>query len=80
MLRQALQEAATLAHQNYKQAFSLMEGFWPPAMLPCRVMGYVYQKNLAKIEAQDFVFNKAVKLTKFEKLQMVFYALFKTLF
>ena len=49
-------------------------------MLPCRVMGYVYVKNLAKIRATDFHFIRPVKLTKGEKLKSIGYALLKTIF
>lgn len=79
-LQKALAQCAARAQENYQRAFQLLDDFWPVTVLPCRVMGYVYQKNLAKIEKTGFAFTKPVKLTKFEKLQAVFYALIKTLF
>ncbi len=80
LLKQALLQCTNRAQENYRYAFALMDEFWPVTILPCRVMGYVYQKNLAKIEETAFAFTKPVKLTKREKLQAVSYALFKTLF
>ncbi len=81
--KKTLEEARSLcmmrARENYTKAFDLMEEFWPIPMLPCRVMGYVYQKNLAKIEKSGLT-TQPVKLTKNEKLKMVSYALFKTFF
>lgn len=74
------QELCAIAKEQYTRAFQLMDEFWPLTMVPCRVMGYVYQKNLAKIERQGFGCEKSVKLTKFEKMQMVSYAIIKTLF
>ncbi len=77
----ALREQLTQqAKEKYRLAFELMDEFWPTQMLPCRIMGYVYQKNLAKIEEQGFLQMAPVKLTKFEKLKMVGYALIKTIF
>lgn len=73
-------QLAYKAKEQYQLAFQLMDDFWPTKILPCRVMGYVYQKNLAKIEEQGFLQMAPVKLTKFEKLKMVGYALIKTLF
>ena len=78
-LEETLALCAQRARENYKKAFDLMEDFWPLSMLPCRVMGYVYQKNLAKIEKSGLT-TQPVKLTKNEKLKMVSYALFKTFF
>ena len=78
---QALQaQTAKRAEENYAHAFALMEEFWPVTMIPCRVMGYTYQKNLAKIRKNGFAAHQTLKLNKFEKLQMVAYALIKTLF
>ncbi len=79
-LKQICRQTAQRARENYRQAFNLMDEFWPTTMLPCRVMGYVYQKNLAKIEGTDFMNKRPLKLTKFEKIQMVLYACIKTLF
>lgn len=80
LLTSLRQQAAQKAKEQYERAFKLMDDFWPTQMLPCRVMGYVYQKNLAKIEEQGFAYKRPVKLSKFEKLQMVGYAIIKTLF
>ena len=79
-VQQLCAQVAQKAHQAYDEAFALMDEFWPTQMLPCRVMGYVYQKNLAKIERAGFASTESVKLTKFEKIQMVLYALIKTFF
>ena len=80
LVKQKAQQAAQLARENYRQAFALMDEFWPLTMLPCRVMGYVYQKNLAKIEKAGLLIPTPLKLTKFEKIQAVCYALIKTFF
>ena len=76
----ALQHASVYAHRYYAQAFALMKQFPRLKMIPCRIMGYVYAKNLAKIEERKFRFTKTIKLSKLGKLQQVFYALYKTLF
>lgn len=80
VLRDCLEVCCRRAHACYRHAFQLMDEFWPVTMLPCRIMGYVYQKNLAKIEETGLRFTQPVKLTKLEKLQAVGYAIFKTLF
>jgi len=80
LVQETCQQLTQLAQEQYTRAFQLMDDFWPVTMIPCRVMGYVYQKNLAKIEEQGFKSETSVKLTKFEKMQMVAYALIKTLF
>lgn len=74
------QELCTIAKEQYARAFELMDAFWPLTILPCRVMGYVYQKNLAKIEKRAFECKEPVKLTKLEKMHMVSYAIIKTIF
>ena len=79
-IKKLLKQTAVRAHENYTRAFERMVHFWPPKMLPCRIMGYTYQKNLAKIEKTVFSFSHTLKLNKWEKLQMVLYAIFKTLF
>lgn len=76
----AWKSATQKAHAFYRQAFSQMQTFPRLKMLPCKIMGYVYLKNLAKIEASGYNILRPVKLTKSEKLRMVFYALFKTFF
>ena len=79
-VKNLLAQTAQRAHACYARAFEIMGYFWPTKMLPCRIMGYTYQKNLAKIEKTGFSFTHTVKLSKPEKLQMVLYAIFKTLF
>ena len=78
-VQQACHQLAKQAKEQYQRAFQLMDEFWPLTMLPCRIMGYVYQKNLAKIEEKGFLL-QPVKLTKGEKIQAVCYALIKTFF
>lgn len=80
ILKTLLYQTAQKAHAKYKQAFALMNEFPRLKMLPCRIMGYVYLKNLAKIEVGGFCVTRPVKLTKREKLQAVSYGLFKTFF
>ena len=75
-----LRELSAWAEKHYQKAFSLMSLFPRLKMLPCKVMGYVYLKNLAKIRKEGFLVSVPVKLTKGEKLRSVFYALFKTIF
>ncbi len=80
LVRQLQQQMTQKAKEQYALAFELMDEFWPLTVLPCRIMGYIYQKNLAKIEEGNFVSSEPVKLTKFEKIQMVGYAFIKTFF
>ena len=80
LIKQLQHVCAQKAQEQYTLAFQLMDEFWPLKMLPCRIMGYIYQKNLAKIEEQDFACDTPVKLSKLEKIQMVGYALIKTFF
>jgi len=75
-----LTQAAQMARVYYAQAFTLMKQFPRLKMLPCRIMGYVYLKNLAKIEKEGFSAQSPLKLTKFEKIKMVLYGIFKTFF
>ncbi|MBO4674570.1 MAG: squalene/phytoene synthase family protein [Elusimicrobiaceae bacterium] len=79
-IKELLQEAAQRAYQRYEEAFALMKCFPRFKMLPCRIMGYVYLKNLAKIEKSGFYNEKPIKLSKLEKIQMVFYGILKTFF
>lgn len=79
-LQQLLRQTAHQAHNYYAEAFALMKQLPRLKMLPCRVMGYVYLKNLAKIEKEGFCTEKPLKLTKPEKLKMVLYGIFKTFF
>lgn len=80
LFTEALEKCILRAEENYRRAFILLDEFWPVTVLPCRIMGYVYQKNLAKIKRTNLAFKKAVKLNKFEKIQAVLHALLKTLF
>lgn len=76
----ALSETAGRAQKLYARAFERMKAFPRLKMLPCRMMGYVYFSNLAKIRKTGFRFMRPVKLTKAEKLQGVLHALFQTVF
>ncbi len=80
VLAAALKEMAARTQEEYARAFACMRGFARLKMIPCRVMGYVYLKNLAKIRKTGFIFTRPVKLTKGEKLNCIFYALLKTFF
>ena len=80
VLCDALAKTAALARTYYRQAFVQMKQFPRLKMLPCRIMGYVYAQNLAKIERRKFKFTQTIKLSKTEKLKQVFYALYKTFF
>lgn len=80
VLSAALEQTAELAQAHYAEAFALMRKFPRLKMLPCRIMGYVYAKNLAKIEERNFKFTQTIKLSKPEKVKQVFYALYKTWF
>ena len=75
-----LTQSAQKAHAYYTQSFALMEQFPRLKMLPCRIMGYVYLKNLAKIEKEGFCVGEPLKLSKFEKIERTFYGIFKTFF
>lgn len=79
-LSRALSETAFRAQELYARAFKRMKAFPRLKMLPCRMMGYVYFSNLAKIRKTGFRFMRPVKLTKAEKLQGVLHALFQTVF
>lgn len=75
-----LASLAQTARGFYAQAAQTLRAFPARKMLPCRVMGCVYQANLAKIEKTGFAFARPVKLTKSEKLLHCIYALFQTVF
>ena len=77
-LAPVLKDLAEKSKEFYRLACQTMQGQPYKQMLPCRIMGFVYRANLAKIEKVDFCFSDAVKLTKFEKLLHCIYALFKT--
>ena len=76
-LSQLLRFLAQGCKQDYQRAYEIMDSLPTRQMLPCRVMAFVYQANLAKIEKAHFAFCKAIKLSKWEKLQQGLYALFK---
>ena len=69
-----------LACDYYAQAEKIMRQLPRFKMLPCRMMGCVYAKNLAKIRKTGFNSKTPVKLTKPEKLVGAFHAFFQTLF
>ncbi len=66
------------SNEFYRQAGQLMRVLPARKMLPCRVMGFVYRANLAKIEKTGFLFDRPVKLSKPEKALQCIYALCKT--
>lgn len=67
-LAAALRELADCSKAYYARAERILHTFPARAARPCRVMGLVYRKNLAKIEKTNFIFTRAVKLTRYEKL------------
>ena len=75
-----LRKMADVAQGYYEAAFQTMKSLPRLKRLPCRMMGCVYAKNLAKIRETGFLFRSPVKLTKTEKIRGVLYALFKTIF
>ena len=79
-IAKVLAELAQLADEYYKKAFAQMRTLPRFKMLPCRMMGCVYAKNLAKIRKSGFVVSHSVKLTKTEKLLGVCHALYQTFF
>ena len=78
-LAQALREMAEISKAYYTQAQAVLSTVAWRKALPCRIMGCVYRANLAKIEAAGFVFDKKIKLTRFEKIKIIVYALFNRL-
>lgn len=75
---QILAALAQRARTFYTQAEEIMQTLPARKMLPCRIMGWVYRANLAKIEKTGFVFAKTIKLSKAEKIKYALYALCKT--
>lgn len=75
---QVLAELAQTARAYYQKAFAQMKTLPRLKMLPCRMMGCVYAKNLAKISKSGFIVSRSVKLTKAEKLIGVVYACSQT--
>lgn len=76
-LSAAVAELAEKSKGFYAEAAEIIKTFPRRKMLPCKIMGFVYRANLAKIEKMDFCFSQAVKLSKREKLVNCIYALFK---
>lgn len=70
---------AERADALYKKAYRLMRGPYWKKLLSCRIMGYVYYANLAKIKKSGFLFRRKIKLSKAEKLRSLIYALFKNI-
>lgn len=77
-LAKVLARLALLSREFYAKANEIMHKLPARKMLPCRVMGFVYRANLAKIEKTGFVFARPVKLSKTEKIIQCIYALCKT--
>lgn len=72
----ALAELAGHAKKFYAAAYARLTGSLWRKTLPCRLMGYVYYANLLKIEKTGFLFTSKIKLTRFEKIKTITYALF----
>lgn len=79
-LPKVLAHMAQKSAQFYVQADEIMRTLPRRKMLACYIMSFVYQANLAKIEKTGFVFDKPIKLSKFEKIKACIYALCKTIF
>ena len=79
-IAKVLQSLAEISKRYYAQASENLALLSYKEQLPCRIMGCVYRANLAKIEKKNFVYQKAIKLNKIEKLLNCIYALFKTNF
>lgn len=78
VLAGVLAETAQRAKQHYQRAAEILQTLPRRKVLACRMMASVYYANLAKIEKTDFLFDKAVKLSKTEKILQCIYALRKT--
>lgn len=78
-LAKALAKMAQLSQVLYRKAGQALSGLPRRPALVCRIMGWVYRANLAKIEKAGFVFQDKIKLTRAEKLKNIVYALFKNL-
>ena len=77
-LAAALAELAQKDKDFYRRAWDVLHTLPARKILPCRVMGFVYRANLAKIEKRAFEFDRAVRLSKTEKALQCIYALYKT--
>ena len=78
-IAQVLAHLSTLAQDFYDKAQQNMKQFARLKMLPCQMMACVYARNLAKIEGSRFLFERPLKLTKWEKLVGVCHACWKTM-
>ena len=76
---QVLAHMAVLAQDFYAKAQENMKQFPRLKMLPCQMMACVYARNLAKIESSRFLFERPLKLTKWDKLVGVCHACWKTM-
>lgn len=75
-----LAQLGQMAQAYYRAALADMRPLPRFKMLPCRMMGCVYGKNLAKIRETGFLFDRSVKLTKAEKMIGVLHALIQSVF
>lgn len=78
-LAAVLAKLAQISRGLYSRAGDALAGCAWSAALPCRIMGWVYRANLAKIEEAGFIFQQKIKLTRMEKLTNIVYALFRNL-
>ncbi len=78
-LARALEILARRSEAFYRAADEAMQGLAWRKVTPCRVMECVYRANLAKIERTGFVFAHKIKLTRFEKIKNIIYALLNKL-
>lgn len=78
-LAAVLAKLAQISRGLYSRAGDALAGCAWSAALPCRIMGWVYRANLAKIEEAGFIFQHKIKLTRMEKLTNIVYALFRNL-
>ena len=78
-LAAVLAKLAQISRGLYSRAGDALAGCAWSAALPCRIMGWVYRANLAKIEKTGFLFQQKIKLTRMEKLTNIVYALFRNL-
>ncbi|WP_428073377.1 phytoene/squalene synthase family protein [Candidatus Avelusimicrobium aviculae] len=74
-----LAKMAGISRGLYSRAGDALAGCAWRVALPCRIMGWVYRANLAKIEKTGFIFQHKIKLTRMEKLTNIVYALFRNL-
>lgn len=77
-LADVLARLAAKAETYYMQAQHTMACLPARKMISCRIMAFVYRANLAKIKKKGFVFSRAVKLSKWEKIVYSIYAICET--